>query len=303
MERTVEAVHRRELLKAGTPGHAAGLTFPEAPAGFIAGRLRRRHSPTRAGPRHQHRGLADPDIRSLQHAVLYGLKGVAAYCFHAAELGFSDAAVDEYLVEALTKPCPLRAGRPEATGSPSTLRCGEINYRTMALLDKANTESFGVPVPTEVPLGVKAGKAILVSGHDMADLKALLEQTEGKGITVYTHGEMLPAHAYPKLKAHAHLYGNFGGAWYNQKKDFPRFPGPVLMTSNCIQIPEDSYSDEPLCPVHRGRARRHPPRRTATSRRSSSAPWPYRASPPTCPARRSRWASCVERCWPRRTRS
>jgi hydroxylamine reductase len=98
-------------------------------------------------------------------------------------------------------------------------------------------------VPTEVPLGVRAGKAILVSGHDLADLKALLEQTEGTGVTVYTHGEMLPAHGYPKLKAFRHLYGNFGGAWYNQKKDFPRFPGAVLMTSNCIQIPDDSYKD------------------------------------------------------------
>jgi hydroxylamine reductase len=118
-----------------------------------------------------------------------------------------------------------------------------MNYQTMELLDKANTESFGTPVPTEVPLGVKAGKAILVSGHDMADLKALLEQTEGKGITVYTHGEMLPAHAYPKLKAHSHLYGNYGGAWYKQKQEFPEFPGAILMTSNCIQIPPESYAD------------------------------------------------------------
>jgi hydroxylamine reductase len=123
----------------------------------------------------------------------------------------------------------------------NTLRCGEANYKTMALLDRANTETFGIPIPTDVPLGAKAGKAILVSGHDLADLKALLEQTEGKGITVYTHGEMLPAHAYPELRAYPHLYGNFGGAWYSQKKDFPRFPGAVLMTSNCIQIPEDSY--------------------------------------------------------------
>ena len=215
-------------------------SFAEAPAGFSAA-----DSVAELADQGRAHGInteasADPDIRSLQHAVLYGLKGVAAYCFHAAELGFHDPAVDEYLVEALATLARFEQGDLNEWLA-HTLRCGEANYMTMALLDRANTESFGIPVPTDVPLGVKAGKAILVSGHDMADLKALLEQTEGKGITVYTHGEMLPAHAYPKLKAHPHLYGNFGGAWYNQRKDFPRFPGAVLMTSNCIQIPDDSY--------------------------------------------------------------
>ncbi len=240
--RTVEAVDRREALKAALVDLQPGTTFAKAPAGFVA-------SDAVAGLADQGRehginaeASSDPNIRSLQHAVLYGLKGVAAYCFHAAELGFRDPVVDAYLIEAL---CGL--ARFDQGDLPkwvtNTLRCGEMNYGTMALLDKANTESFGVPVPTQVPLGAKAGKAILVSGHDMSDLKALLEQTEGTGITVYTHGEMLPAHGYPKLKAHPHLYGNFGGAWYNQKKDFPRFPGAVLMTSNCIQIPDDTYKD------------------------------------------------------------
>jgi hydroxylamine reductase len=238
--RTVEAVDRREALKTALIDLHPGTRFAEAPAGFVA-------SDTVAGLAEQGRkhginaeASSDPNLRSLQHAVLYGLKGVAAYCFHAAELSFHDPVVDAYLIEAL---CSLARfdQRDLSKWIDNTLRCGEMSYKTMALLDKANTESFGVPVPTEVPLGVKAGKAILVSGHDMSDLKALLEQTEGTGITVYTHGEMLPAHGYPKLKTYPHLYGNFGGAWYNQKKDFPRFPGAVLMTSNCIQIPDDTY--------------------------------------------------------------
>ncbi len=137
---------------------------------------------------------ADANIRSLQHTVLYGLKGVAAYAFHAAVLGYRDPVVDNYFVEALVDLARYDEGDLNAWIGKA-LRCGEINYKTMELLDKANTETFGTPVPTEVPLGVKAGKAILVSGHDLLDLEALLKQTEGKGITVYTHGEMLPAHA------------------------------------------------------------------------------------------------------------
>jgi hydroxylamine reductase len=185
---------------------------------------------------------ADANIRSLQHTVLYGLKGVAAYAHHAAVLGYRDEAVDKYFAEALVDLARYDEGDLEAWIG-KTLRCGEINYKTMELLDRANTETFGTPVPTEVPLGVKAGKAILVSGHDFLDLEALLQQTEGKGITIYTHGEMLPAHAYPKLKAYPHLYGNWGTAWQNQKKEFPEFPGAILMTTNCIQIPPESYVD------------------------------------------------------------
>jgi hydroxylamine reductase len=240
MERTAETVSRREALRTEMLELQPDLAFPEAAVAFFAtGSVAELADQGRAHGINAE-ASTDPDIRSLQHAVLYGLKGVAAYCFHAAELGFYDAAVDEYLVEALVSLARFERG-DLSEWIANTLRCGEANYKTMALLDRANTETFGIPIPTDVPLGAKAGKAILVSGHDLADLKALLEQTEGKGITVYTHGEMLPAHAYPELRAYPHLYGNFGGAWYSQKKDFPRFPGAVLMTSNCIQIPEDSY--------------------------------------------------------------
>lgn len=121
------------------------------------------------------------------------------------------------------------------------LKCGEINLKTMELLDSANTGTYGHPVPTAVPLGHNKGKAILVSGHDLQDLKNILEQAEGKGINVYTHGEMLPAHGYPELKKYKHLYGNFGTAWQNQQKEFPEFPGPVVMTTNCIREPKESY--------------------------------------------------------------
>jgi len=123
------------------------------------------------------------------------------------------------------------------------LRCGEINLRTMELLDAANTGTFGHPVPTKVPLGAKKGKAILVSGHDLKDLSELLQQTEGKGISIYTHGEMLPAHGYPGLKKYPHFYGHYGTAWQNQTREFAEFPGAILMTTNCIQKPRDSYKD------------------------------------------------------------
>jgi hydroxylamine reductase len=241
-QRVDDAVERREAIKTALRKAHSDATIPHAPASFAPAAM----VAALAAQGREHginaEASADANIRSLQHAVLYGLKGVAAYAFHAAELGFHDPLVDAYPVEALTSLARFEQGDLK-DWIAKTLRCGEMNYKTMALLDKANTESFGTPVPTEVPLGVKAGEAILVSGHDLGDLEAVLEQSRGKGITVYTHGEMLPAHAYPKLKAYPHLYGNFGGAWYNQKKEFPRFPGAILMTSNCIQIPEDSYKD------------------------------------------------------------
>jgi len=165
---------------------------------------------------------------------------VAAYAFHAAVLGYRDSAIDDYLVEALVDLARYDQGDLQAWIA-KVLRCGEINYKTIGLLDKANTETFGTPVPTKVPLGVKAGKAILVSGHDLLDLESLLKQTEGKGISVYTHGEMLPAHGYPKLNKYSHLFANYGTAWQNQKKEFAQFPGPILMTTNCIQEPQESY--------------------------------------------------------------
>ena len=181
-----------------------------------------------------------PDASSLQELVTYGLKGMAAYAHHARRLGFSDPAVDAFTVEALAI---IAGGESDINKLIAlNLRCGEVTVAVLALLDKANTDSYGHPVPTPVSLGHVPGKAILVSGHDLADLKALLEQTEGTGINIYTHGEMLPAHGYPELKKHKHLVGHFGGAWMLQRKEFPNFPGAILMTTNCIQRPVDNYA-------------------------------------------------------------
>lgn len=183
----------------------------------------------------------DADIASLQELLIYGLKGVAAYAYHASILGQEDDAVYAFTQEALAQ-----IGSPELTLNDwlnLVLKCGEINLRTMELLDAGNTGSFGHPVPTEVPLGHKAGKCILMSGHDLKDLEDLLAATKDSGIYVYTHGEMLPAHGYPELKKYPHLYGNYGSAWQNQKKEFANFPGAILMTTNCIQEPQASYRD------------------------------------------------------------
>jgi hydroxylamine reductase len=184
---------------------------------------------------------ADPDIRSLQHTLLFGLKGVAAYADHAQILGQKDQKVYDFLYDALD--ALLTATMPLGDWLAMVLKCGEINLRAMELLDAANTGTYGHPVPTSVPLGAKKGKAILVSGHDLKDLEELLKQTEGKGINVYTHGEMLPCHGYPGLKKYAHFYGHYGTAWQNQHKEFTEFPGSILMTTNCIQKPQDNYKD------------------------------------------------------------
>lgn len=181
----------------------------------------------------------NPDIKSLQDILLLGLRGVAAYADHAAVLGQEDDIVYGFIHDAL-------AALARGTGDLNdwlglTLKCGEINLRTMELLDAANTGHYGHPVPTKVPLGHKQGKAILVSGHDLKDLELILKQTEGKGIYVYTHGEMLPTHGYPELKKYAHFYGHYGTAWQNQHKEFKSFPGAIVMTTNCIQRPLDSY--------------------------------------------------------------
>ncbi|MDO8724009.1 MAG: hydroxylamine reductase, partial [Syntrophales bacterium] len=183
----------------------------------------------------------NPDILSLQHVLLYGMEGVAAYAHHARILGQEDRAVYAFLQEGLAATLRKDLGLNDWVGL--VLKCGEINLRTMELLDAGNTGTYGHPTPTSVPLGVKKGKAILVSGHDLKDLEELLKQTEGKGISVYTHGEMLPAHGYPGLKKYAHLYGHYGTAWQNQNKEFGEFPGAILMTTNCIQKPRDKYRD------------------------------------------------------------
>ena len=181
------------------------------------------------------------DIESLKHILLFGLKGVAAYADHAQILGKEDDAVFAFIHKALAAIARENLDLDAWVGL--VLRCGEINLRTMELLDAANTGTFGHPVPTKVPLGAKKGKAILVSGHDLKDLSELLQQTEGKGISIYTHGEMLPAHGYPGLKKYPHFYGHYGTAWQNQTREFAEFPGAILMTTNCIQKPRDSYKD------------------------------------------------------------
>ncbi len=183
----------------------------------------------------------DADLVSLQELLIYGLKGVAAYAYHASILNQEDDAVYAFTQEALAQIGNPALGLNDWLGL--VLQCGAINLRTMELLDAGNTGSFGHPVPTEVPLGHKAGKCILVSGHDLKDLEELLEVTRDSGIYVYTHGEMLPAHGYPELKKYPHLYGNYGTAWQNQKKEFANFPGAILMTTNCIQEPQDTYRE------------------------------------------------------------
>ncbi len=183
----------------------------------------------------------DPDVKSLQEILLYGIKGVAAYAHHAQILGYEDDGVYRFIHRALA--AVGRKGLSLNQWLELVLKCGEVNLKTMELLDKGHTSSFGHPVPTPVPLGHRKGKCILVSGHDLKDLKDILEQTEGKGIYVYTHGEMLPAHAYPELKKFSHLYGHYGTAWPNQKKEFADFPGAILINTNCIQEPQESYRD------------------------------------------------------------
>ena len=181
------------------------------------------------------------DIQSLQDTLLFGLKGMAAYAFHARELGAKDEAVDAFMHEALFKTV-TNVSFDLNQYLEMVLRCGAMNLRTMELLDKAHTQRFGNPVPTQVETGTRAGPGILVTGHDLLDLYELLKQTEGTGINVYTHSEMLPAHGYPELKKFKHLAGNYGGAWQEQKKEFNAFSGAILATTNCVLIPpENSY--------------------------------------------------------------
>ena len=183
---------------------------------------------------------ADEDIRSLKSLILFGLRGMAAYAYHAMVLGYTDDAVNAFFYEG------LRAVGDTLSMEqllPVVLKVGEINLKCMALLDQANTETYGNPEPTAVPLTVKKGPFIVITGHDLKDLELLLQQTEGKGINIYTNGEMLPAHAYPKLKAYPHLRGNFGTAWHNQQKEFADIPAPILFTTNCLMPPKASYAD------------------------------------------------------------
>ena len=184
---------------------------------------------------------ANEDVRSLKSLILFGIRGMAAYAYHADVLGYRDAAVNKFFYKALWAIGMKDWGMEELL--PIVMEVGEINLKCMALLDKANTETYGNPAPTEVSLTIEKGPFIVISGHDLYDLKQLLEQIEGKGINIYTHGEMLPAHAYPELKKYSHLKGNFGTAWQNQQKEFTDIPAPVLFTTNCLMPPKESYAD------------------------------------------------------------
>ena len=180
------------------------------------------------------------DIRSLRQLLILGLKGIAAYLHHARVLGKDDPAITDFIHEALAASNDSGLGGEELTGL--VLRAGEAAVQTMALLDAANTEKYGHPEPTRVNIGVRNNPGILISGHDLRDLEELLEQTRGTGVDIYTHGEMLPANAYPFFKRYEHLAGNYGGSWWRQTIEFEQFNGPIVMTTNCLVPPRDSYA-------------------------------------------------------------
>ncbi|MBT9171660.1 MAG: Hydroxylamine reductase [Syntrophomonadaceae bacterium] len=236
-----EAAALREQLKekVSRAGSNVSLDHPSAvltPAADIAGLVEQGKKVSLDSDRE-----TDADIQSLQRTLLFGVKGVAAYTDHARILGQEDDKVYAFIHEALAALTEKNLSLNDWLAL--VLKCGETNLRAMELLDAANTGTYGHPVPTEVPLGHRQGKCILISGHDLKDLGLLLEQTAGKGIAVYTHGEMLPAHGYPELKKHQHFYGHFGTAWQNQQKEFATFPGAILMTTNCLQKPQQAYAD------------------------------------------------------------
>ncbi len=236
-----QTVNIRNELKGKVAAAGGNTDFPEGPADFtpeatVEGLVTQGETVgVKADPD------ANPDILSLQQLLTYGVKGVAAYADHAAILGQTDERVFAFIHEAMAATLDQSLGADDLVGL--VLKCGEINLIAMEILDAANTGVYGHPVPTSVPMGAKQGKAILVSGHDLKDLEEILKQSEGKGIYVYTHGEMLPCHGYPELKKYDHFYGHYGTAWQNQAKEFAAFPGAVLMTTNCIQKPRDSYVD------------------------------------------------------------
>jgi hydroxylamine reductase len=242
--RLVELVRRsvelRESLKARVRKAGGRADYPEA-ANLQSQRTREgmikqgKAVGVRSNPRE------DADVHSLRQVITYGMKGVAAYTSHAYGLGYRDDEIPRLMHEGLAATLDEGLRADDLVGL--VMRCGETNLRAMGLLDAANTGTYGHPVPTPVPLGARRGKAILVSGHDLRDLELILRASEGKGIYVYTHGEMLPAHGYPALKRYGHLYGHFGTAWQNQRTEFAKFPGPIVMTTNCIQKPADSYFD------------------------------------------------------------
>jgi len=235
-----KAVELRERLKEKVKEKAGATEYPEAalfqPEKTLDAMIRQ-------GAMH---GImsdvdVDTDVHGLKWLLVFGMKGVAAYADHAALLGQEDEKVYAFIHEGLAATLDPKKTVPEMYDL--VMRCGEINLRAMELLDTGNTGRYGHPVPTKVPLGHRKGKALLVSGHDLMDLEKILQQSEGKGIYVYTHGEMLPTHGYPGLKKYRHFYGHYGTAWQNQQREFSQFPGAIVMTTNCIQKPQESYKE------------------------------------------------------------
>lgn len=233
--------HREELKKKIATKTGGNVSLAEGPATFtpdqtIEGLVKQGEKVGILADHGQ-----DPDVHSLTWTLTYGIKGISAYADHAAILGREDDAIYQFLQEGLA--ATLNRGATLEGMLGQVMKAGQMNLRAMELLDTANTATYGDPTPTQVPLGAKQGKAILVSGHDLKDLELILKQSQDKGINVYTHGEMLPTHAYPKLKAYPHFYGHYGTAWQNQRREFAEFPGAIVMTTNCIQQPQDSYRD------------------------------------------------------------
>jgi hydroxylamine reductase len=185
--------------------------------------------------------VENEDIRSLKELIIYGLKGMAAYLEHANALKYDDIEINRFIIKALVETTDPNVGMEQLIAT--AVDCGKFGVDVMALLDKANTESYGQPEITEVNLGVRNKPAILISGHDLKDMELLLAQTDGTGVDVYTHSEMLPAHYYPAFKKYSHFVGNYGSAWWNQFEEFEKFNGPVLLTTNCLKPPKDSYKD------------------------------------------------------------
>ena len=236
-----ETVEKREILKNKISSGGGNILFDDPattfqPAKDIAGLVKQGEDVGLPIDRDR-----DPDVRNMQETTLYGIRGAAAYADHAAVLGQEDDAIYASLQEKLSLLTDKSLSLQD--WAELALDTGKTNLRAMEILDAGNTTHFGHPQPSLVSLGHKAGNAILVTGHDLKDLEDMLKQTEGKGINIYTHGEMLPCHAYPELKKYSHLVGHFGTAWQNQQKELPGFPGAVLFTTNCIQEPESSYKN------------------------------------------------------------
>ena len=268
---TAKALYENAARKAGkTP---ESLTGPATwvPAPTLAGLVAQGQMVSVLSRKEQY----GPDINGLQELLIYGIKGAAAYADHAQILGQEAEVIYAFFAEALSYLAEEKPTVDELLAM--CLKCGEINLKTMEVLEVAHTSTYGHPVPTPVRVEPVKGKAILISGHDLKDLEKLLQQTAGMGINIYTHGEMLPAHGYPQLKQHKHLVGNYGGAWQDQRDEFRAFPGAILMTTNCFQEPQKATNTAYSPPaMSGGRASHISP--TATSPRSLRALWPRPAS-------------------------